>query len=181
MTTKNLKKTEPAMDTTIDINMLSPAWAALAPDLDTLVCGVITKTVNEAELPVDIRGRALEVSVALHDDAAVQVLNRDYRGMDKPTNVLSFATLDGDEPVPPEGPVHIGDIVLALETLKREAAEMDKSVLDHFTHLLVHGTLHLLGYDHIDDEDANTMESLEISILSDLGIENPYSDTNFMA
>jgi probable rRNA maturation factor len=169
------------MEVTIDINMLSPKWDGVIPDMDTLVNGAVVAALRAADLPPELYGRDLEISVALHDDNAVRVLNREYRGKDKPTNVLSFATLDGDEPVPPEGPVHIGDIVLAFETLQREAAEMDKSILVHFTHLLVHGTLHLLGYDHMEESEANAMESLEISILGGLGIENPYSDTNFMA
>ena len=165
---------------TIDIAALAGDWDSTALPLEDIIHNAVPAAIMAAEIPDELNGREIEVSVVLTDDAGVQVLNREYRGMDKPTNVLSFAALEGDDPLPPEGPVHIGDIILALETLRREAAEMEKPLQDHFTHLLIHGTLHLLGYDHIDDAEANIMESLEISILSAFGIENPYSETNFM-
>ena len=165
---------------TIDIAALAGDWDATSLPLDDIINNAVPAAIMAAAMPDELAGREIEVSVVLTDDSGVQVLNREYRGKDKPTNVLSFAALDGDDPLPPEGPVHIGDIILALETLQREAADMEKSLADHFTHLLIHGTLHLLGYDHENDADANIMESLEISILSTFGIENPYSDTNFM-
>lgn len=100
------------------------------------------------------------------------MLNRDYRGLDKPTNVLSFSQIE------PFGPVSgiLGDITLARETLEREAAELGKSFSDHFTHLVVHGFLHILGYDHIEEADALVMEALETQILASLGIADPYAD-----
>lgn len=165
---------------TIDITSLAGGWDNAELALDDIINNAVPAALVRAELPAPIAGREIEISVVLTDDAGVQVLNREYRGKDKPTNVLSFAALDADDPLPPEGPVHIGDIILAYETLVREAADMEKPLGDHFTHLLIHGTLHLLGYDHENDADANIMESLEISILSDFGIENPYSETNFM-
>ncbi|WP_442490276.1 rRNA maturation RNase YbeY [Kiloniella sp. GXU_MW_B19] len=120
-----------------------------------------------------------ELSVALSSDDKVRVLNRDHRQKDKPTNVLSFAMLDDpDEAVRAEqtGYLSLGDIVLARETLQREAAEQGKSLEAHFLHLLVHGTLHLLGYDHISDEEAEEMEQLEVLILARLGVANPYAE-----
>ena len=165
---------------TIDIAALAGDWESTALPLDDIINNAVPATIMAADAPSEIASREIEVSVVLTDDASVQVLNREYRGKDKPTNVLSFAALDGDDPLPPEGPVHIGDIILALETLRREAEDLGKPLQDHFTHLLIHGTLHLLGYDHENDDDANIMESLEISILSTFGIENPYSETNFM-
>ncbi|MBO6837309.1 MAG: rRNA maturation RNase YbeY [Alphaproteobacteria bacterium] len=113
----------------------------------------------------------LELSVALADDATVRELNRDYRGQDKPTNVLSFEA--GDDPMPGQ-PLILGDVVLARETCAREALEADKSFDDHLTHLTVHGVLHLLGYDHIEMDEAEEMEALEVEILAEMGIENPY-------
>ncbi len=106
----------------------------------------------------------------LLDDAAQQALNRDWRQIDKPTNVLSFPQLE------PFGPVVgiLGDITLARETLEREAAEMGKSLTDHYTHLVVHGFLHILGYDHTDETEALVMEGLETQILANLGIDDPY-------
>lgn len=119
-------------------------------------------------------GDAIDGSITyvFDDDAAVHVLNREWRGFDKPTNVLSFP--DGD--MGDDGIVHLGDVILAHETLVREAADLGISFDDHLTHLLLHGTLHILGYDHIDDTDAQVMESLEIRILEGLGIKNPYQD-----
>ena len=115
---------------------------------------------------------AAEVSIVLTDDAEQRELNRQWRGIDKSTNVLSFPQ------IAPFGPVSglVGDIILARETLEREAAEMGVSFDDHFTHLLVHGFLHLLGYDHIQDDDALVMEGLETKILATLGVADPYAE-----
>jgi probable rRNA maturation factor len=123
---------------------------------------------------------SFEVSVVLSGDEAVRLMNRDYRGKDKATNVLSFAALDNDAFIHPGMAFHLGDIILALETLKMEAKQQDKRLEDHFQHLLVHGTLHLLGYDHMEKDEAESMESLEIHILDGLGVENPYKNLNFM-
>ena len=104
---------------------------------------------------------AAEVSLVMTDDAEQQVLNRDWRGMDKPTNVLSFPQIE------PFGPVSglLGDIILARETLEREALDQGTSFDDHFTHLVVHGFLHLLGYDHIEDKDYKKMQKKETELL----------------
>ena len=109
------------------------------------------------------------VSVALSSDAVVSELNGRFRGKPKPTNVLSFPAGDGA----PDG--HIGDIILGLETIEREAAEQSIPIEHHLQHLVVHGILHLLGYDHDTETDAERMEAIEIDILSNLGIENPYT------
>lgn len=103
--------------------------------------------------------------ICLSNDAAVRVLNRDYRGKDKPTNVLSFAAVEGDE---------IGQLILAYETVCREAQEESKALGDHIVHLCVHGLLHVLGHDHETPSEADVMEALEIKLLKKLGIANPY-------
>lgn len=108
-----------------------------------------------------------DMAVVLSDDRRVQVLNHEFRGKDKPTNVLSFPSDEPDE---------WGDIVLAHETIAREAEAQNKLFWHHVAHLLVHGTLHLLGYDHIDDQEAEEMEQMEIAILSQLSIANPYKN-----
>jgi len=113
-----------------------------------------------------------ELSIVLTDDAEQQELNRDWRGIDKPTNVLSFPQIEPFEPVAGI----IGDIVLARETLEREAEELQKSLTDHFTHLVVHGFLHILGYDHIEEGEALEMEGLETRILAVLGVPDPYNE-----
>lgn len=119
-----------------------------------------------------------EVSIVLADDVFVQDLNRQYRGRDKATNVLSFPATPGDgehePPVLSAAPRMLGDVILAFETIAAEAAEQDKTLADHLCHLVVHGMLHLLGYDHEQDEAADKMEALEIRILSGLDIDDPY-------
>lgn len=116
-----------------------------------------------------------ELSVVLADDALVHQLNRDYRGKDRPTNVLSFALTEAEEPEAEGAPLMLGDVILAFETVEREAAEQGKSPPDHMTHLVVHGVLHLLGYDHETDDDAEEMEDLETRILATLDIADPYA------
>nr|WP_188236643.1 rRNA maturation RNase YbeY [Sphingopyxis sp. LK2115] len=122
----------------------------------------------------------VEVAVRLTDDAEVRALNHDFRGKDKPTNVLSFPQVQADllESLAnsDDGEILLGDIVLARETCAREAAEKNVSLADHATHLIVHGALHLVGYDHMDDAAAAAMEALEVKALASLGIANPYAD-----
>lgn len=123
------------------------------------------------DLPLD---RA-EMSLVLADDAMVRELNRQYRGQDKPTNVLSFAALDDeDAPETEDGPLLLGDVIIAYETTAAEAEAEDKALSDHLSHLVVHGVLHLLGFDHMEEDEAQEMEGLESSILGMLGIADPY-------
>ncbi|BBB11160.1 rRNA maturation RNase YbeY [Sphingopyxis sp. FD7] len=122
----------------------------------------------------------VEVAVRLTDDTEVRALNHDFRGKDKPTNVLSFPQVQADllESLAnsDDGEILLGDIVLARETCAREAEEKGVSLADHATHLIVHGALHLVGYDHMDDVAAAAMETLEVKALASLGIANPYAD-----
>ena len=119
------------------------------------------------------------LNVCLSDDEAVHKLNKEFRGMDKPTNVLSFANIDDDffwDTFDEVDEAELGDIILAFETLVREAQEKNISVYAHYCHLLVHGFLHLLGFDHQEDDEAEEMENLEIDILASFSIDNPYKD-----
>jgi probable rRNA maturation factor len=118
----------------------------------------------------------VELCISLADDASQQRLNRDYRGHDEPTNVLAFPVWQAGEEIPPDVPLLLGDVVLAFETVTREAQAQQKSLLDHSSHLTVHGVLHLLGYDHLAPGEAAVMQSLESSVLAGLGIPDPYSD-----
>ena len=118
-----------------------------------------------------------ELTIVLGDDARQQRLNRAYRGIDWPTNVLSFPAWDAAVPLPLGAPVLLGDVVLAFETVVREAQEQDKPFADHLQHLIVHGVLHLLGYDHRVEREAADMERLETDILAGLGVPDPYRDT----
>jgi len=126
-----------------------------------------------------------EVAVMACNDARMARLNAEFRDLDKPTNVLSWPALDlapdrpggtpAAVPVATAGPAQeLGDIAVAYETCMREADEQGISLADHVTHLLVHGCLHLLGYDHVHDADAALMEGLETAILAKLGVANPY-------
>jgi probable rRNA maturation factor len=112
-----------------------------------------------------------EVSLRITDANEIKMLNQQYRGKDYATNVLSFPA-----DLPPELKLpHLGDIVICAEVVEREAAEQHKTSTAHWAHMVVHGTLHLLGYDHIEDADAEIMEALEIDILCELNFANPYS------
>jgi len=122
-----------------------------------------------------------EISLLGCNDARIAALNADFRGKPAPTNVLSWPSAErgaeapGGAPLPPDEP-ELGDIAIAWETCRREAEAAGRSLADHATHLLVHGTLHLLGYDHIDEKDAALMEGLEVEILGKLGISDPYEE-----
>lgn len=133
-----------------------------------------------AQVAPELGNQRLSASILFADDAEVHVLNREWRGKDKPTNVLSFPMLERQDllDLSPDGPPELlGDIALALETCEREAAEKGLSLDQHATHLIIHGLLHLAGHDHeISPEDARMMEQLEIKALALLGIADPYGD-----
>jgi probable rRNA maturation factor len=128
-----------------------------------------------AALAVRDQDMAVEVGVRLTDDTEIQALNRDWRSQDKSTNVLSFPLHEEAIPGLPVTP--LGDIVVAFETCAREAADEGKSITNHLCHLVVHGTLHLLGYDHEEPDEAEDMEATERRILAGLGIPDPYADS----
>ena len=123
--------------------------------------------------------RAVELSVRLTSNEEVRALNAQWRGKDKPTNVLSFPMLEEDDlqQANVAGPeLLLGDIILARGVCEQEASDKGVSVEDHATHLMIHGTLHLLGYDHHDDDEAADMEAREVRALQRLGISNPYEE-----
>ena len=141
---------------------------------------VFSYVAQEVEHEVLALAKELNVNVCLSNDEEVWKLNREFRGMDKPTNVLSFANIDDEEfwdgLETGEESKDLGEIILAFETLEREAFEKGISVYAHYVHLLVHGFLHLLGFDHVEDDDAEVMEEMEIEILREFSVENPYKD-----
>jgi probable rRNA maturation factor len=156
---------------TIEVTVEAEAWHTAVTDPEGL-CRRVVAAVLDAEKAAPEGGIA-EVSVLLTGDAAIRELNRSWRGKDSPTNVLSFPS--GDETAPGPGlPVFLGDLALALETVLREAGAEGKRPADHLVHLLVHGTLHLLGWDHEDDAEAEIMEAREVAILAGLGVADPY-------
>jgi len=149
-------------------------WAALA---ERAVRAALMQTPDGELIGQPV---CVEVSIKLSDDTEVQQLNAAYRGKDRPTNVLSFPMIQPDL-LPgiantDDGEVLLGDIILAHETCTREAGERDIALADHASHLIVHGTLHLLGHDHEEDGEAEAMEALEIGALETLGLPDPYGD-----
>jgi probable rRNA maturation factor len=151
----------------IDIATEDPAWETAMRDGET----VVRRAVSGAWRSAGEEGPA-EVSVVMGSDAMIRELNRDWRGQDKPTNVLSFPA--GEDAPPPGAPRLLGDIVLAYGTIAREAVEQGKTLNDHLSHLCVHGLLHLLGYDHETEAEAAEMEGLEVAILAEFGIADPF-------
>lgn len=163
----------------IEVAILDAAWPDSVPTVEALACRAARAACTTAALPEDLT--APEISIVLSDDARVQLLNKTYRQKDGPTNVLSFPAFDSpqeaiDGAVPGQ-PVLLGDVVLARETLLREAQDQRKTAEDHLCHLVVHGVLHLLGHDHVEDSDAAVMERLEADVLATLGVANPYNLT----
>ena len=155
----------------IDVAIEDPRWEAVAPDLEAFVIRAV-----EAGLAVvpEALESAVEISILLTTDAVVHDLNKTWRGKDKPTNVLSFPA--PMQPAHPGVAMPLGDVVLAYDTMLRESAEQSKPLGDHLAHLLVHGTLHLLGQDHETGEaDAEAMEALEVAALRTLGVPDPYA------
>lgn len=170
------------MDNTIEVVIETELWQAF--DLEAIALRAfmaIAKTLNLADVPY-------EFSVLACDNARIAILNAEFRGKPTPTNVLSWPGFDlapdkpGEKPTAPPLPSHgdpfvnIGDIAIAYETCLQEADQAGIEPQHHITHLLIHGILHLLGYDHETDSDAEMMESLEIDLLSSMGIGNPYKD-----
>ena len=150
----------------LDIIVEAPAWKALRG-----VKPALRRAIAAAAAPM--RLDKSELAIVLTDDAAIRELNRRWRGRDKPTNVLSFPA-HGLVP-PGSGPRPLGDVVIAYETMAREAQEQGLPLTHHLTHLAVHGFLHLLGYDHKSDTEAETMEQLERDILARLDVPDPYA------
>ena len=159
----------------ITVTTSCDAWLDACPDAESLAeCAARAALAAEPDEATD--GPVL-VGVVLTDDAEQRDLNRTWRGKDSPTNVLAFALTDPDEKPPSGAPVLLGDVVLAFETVAREAAEQRKPLGDHLAHLVVHGVLHLLGFDHESEAEAAIMEAGETEILSRLGVPAPYADT----
>lgn len=145
----------------IDIEVEDPAWSGALADAENLVR-------QAAGAALAHEGCALGLTVLLTDDVSVRELNARFRDKDSATNVLSF-------PAPPNPEDHLGDIALAFGVCAREATEQGKPLAHHLQHLTVHGVLHLLGYDHIGDDEAEAMEGLERAVLAGLGLPDPYA------
>ncbi|MEZ5757365.1 MAG: rRNA maturation RNase YbeY [Emcibacteraceae bacterium] len=168
----------------LEISVDYDQWQEKLPGYEALIDKAleqIIKNVKEGKFFSNFS--LLELSIVLCDNQLIHQLNKDFRYQDKPTNVLSFNGLGADEielylksdHKATEHPYSLGEIYIAYEIMEQEAKEAEISFEDHFTHLVIHGILHLLGYDHIEDQDAEVMENLESSLLANLGIDDPYS------
>lgn len=147
----------------VSITVEDLGWQSIA-GIEALVARAIAAVVGTDQRSID---------VLLAGDGEVRELNREWRGKDSATNVLSFPS--APQPVPEGEVAHLGDLVLAWGTVALEAGQQGKPVADHVTHLVVHGTLHLLGFDHEDDAEADVMEAKETEILAGLGLADPYA------
>jgi probable rRNA maturation factor len=166
---------DPDLSINIVVIIDKPCWKKPLSEWEALIRPAILETLRQA-----LWLQGVEINVLLTDNSTIQQLNKTHLGQDKPTNVLSFPSLE------PEAisnlkneenggfPIILGDIALAFETIQQESLDQKKLFEHHLLHLIVHGILHLLGFDHTQDEDALVMESLEIKVLSSLMIPNPY-------
>lgn len=159
----------------IDIAVDSDQWQDIEAfeELAQKTSAIVTRWLEERE-SIKFPQVPMELSVLLTDDASIKEINSKWRRQDKATNVLSFPTKEldvGDTPLP-----LLGDVIFAYETILREAEELTKSFEEHLTHLFIHGFLHLLGYDHINDTDAEQMERIETGILLSIGLSDPYEN-----
>lgn len=169
----------PDPDPSVDIVVIldKPCWERPVSEWEALIQPAVLKTLHQSQWT-----KRAEINILLTDDPTIQKLNKSYLGLDKPTNVLSFPSLEPEEISDlykggkSQTPIILGDVVLAFETIQEESLRQKKSFDHHLTHLVVHGILHLLGFDHEKDDDADVMESLEIEILSSLMIPNPYQE-----
>jgi probable rRNA maturation factor len=161
----------PALPET-EVLIVAECWAAEA-DAEAIV----HRAIETAAAMVEADTGDAELAVMLTDDAGIRTLNKNWRGQDKPTNVLSFPALQPTDPrSADDAPRMLGDIAIAYETTRREADDEQKPFDHHLSHLAVHGFLHLVGYDHENDGEAEAMENLEREILAALGIPDPYAD-----
>src|SRR6202045_1859288 len=159
-----------------EVLVVAGCWQT-EPDAEAVIHRAVAAAAEIADASL---GEA-ELAVMLTDDAGIRTLNSNWRGIDKPTNVLSFPALPPTGGGGPDGaPRMLGDIAIAYETTRREADDEQKPFDHHLSHLAVHGFLHLIGYDHEKDDDAEAMETLERGILAQLGIPDPYSDRERM-
>ncbi len=158
-----------------EVLVVAECWQT-EPDAEA----VIHRAINAAAEFADADVGEAELAIMLTDDSGIRTLNSNWRGIDKPTNVLSFPALQPTGDAPADAPRMLGDIAIAYETTRKEADDEEKPFDHHLSHLAVHGFLHLIGYDHENDDDAEAMESLEREILAQLGIPDPYADRERM-
>lgn len=165
------------------LDIAEAEWLQALPSAESVSAEVFDKVMDYLSAHENLNfmqtGKPIVINLCLSNDTEVHALNRSFRGKDKPTNVLSFANIDDEnfeEDCRRSEDIELGDIIIALETMQREAAEQNISLHDHYCHLLTHGLLHLSGYDHMEEDEAKEMEALETAILKQMNIANPYED-----
>ncbi|NVN85638.1 MAG: rRNA maturation RNase YbeY [Rhodopseudomonas sp.] len=155
-----------------EVLIVAECWQA-EPEAEATVL----RAIAAAAETVDADTGDAELAIMLTDDSGIRTLNANWRGIDKPTNVLSFPALQPPGGIEPDdAPRMLGDIAIAFETVRREADDEQKPFVNHLSHLAVHGFLHLVGYDHETEAEAEAMENVERQILAGLGIPDPYAD-----
>ncbi len=165
--------------TKINIDIVDDSWLEKLPEVEKLSEDVFATVINELKPEWLENKREVVANLALSCDEEIRQLNFEFRQLDKPTNVLSFANIDDEEfeaYLKRNEEIELGDIIIALQTMIEQSVEQEISLRDHYCHILIHGFLHLLGYDHIEDEEAKEMESEEVNLLQKLNINNPYED-----
>lgn len=167
------------MKTKINLNISDERWNDRLPDAAALSDNIFHTVLNRLEPDILLEKDEILLNLELGNDDEIQALNRQFRQQDKPTNVLSFANIDDDDfydELPDMKKVELGDIIIALETMEKQSIEQEVSFKDHFAHIFVHGILHLLGYDHMEEEERMEMEHLEKILLAEMGIADPYAE-----
>ena len=164
----------------VEVEIKASDWRIEVSDAEAICrsCAIASWHAAETPIALNIAGYAAEASVILTDDKEMAQLNKKFRARRGPTNVLAFPALDNHSlnNLPKDAPVLLGDVVIALGVTEREAREQAKSLANHLSHLVVHGTLHLLGYDHITKNAIEVMENVEKKVLAGLAISDPYTE-----
>lgn len=163
----------------IDLRINNSIWVRSLKSLEPKILDVVTYIIQKFEL--SRTEQYIELSIVLTDDQEIQQLNLQYRGKNKPTNILSFPAQEFDPNdlsvnIDKNTVILLGDLVISFDTLEKERVERGVALADYFIHLLVHGVLHLLGFDHENERDAVKMENLEIAILAHFGVDSPYNN-----
>ncbi len=165
--------------TQLNIDIADDGWLKKLPEAKKLSAQVFDKVISTLNPEWLSDKKNVIINLSLNNDEEIRLLNAEFRQLDKPTNVLSFANLDDEEfeaYLERNDEIELGDIIIALETMVKQSKNQEISFRDHYCHILIHGILHLLGYDHMEAEEAKEMESEEIKLLKLFNIENPYEE-----
>ena len=164
--------------TKLNLDFADKNWKKELPDVQKISKDILTLVINDKN-PSWLQNKEVCVNLSLSNDSQIKQLNSEFRNLDKPTNVLSFANIDDEEfehYLSINKQIELGDIIISLQTMLEQSQQEEISLHDHYCHILIHALLHLLGYDHIEQEEAEEMESEEIRILQTLNIANPYKE-----